>query len=371
MARRKAKTKITKREIFQIILSIVLLFIIYKINRVNVIRLFLWLVVVFIIAKNVVKFTKKLKNHRMMTFILVLLLSVVLDGIITVTFKRISVFTYNVLTIDNVKVYTSPGLRVWQCDKNKYKNFIVQPFSEKGYLCNAENVATIESNSFLNSVVENYNEYRNTYVKVKGPISKKNGQNSIEMRPYEQSDVTVNGYVEFQDTITLRVIFDEIIPELDNYDVYDEIVVLGQIKNLEQENGKYIVYMAGAKIMSEVELDKYTIVVNVKDKCDERLESLVVTSTKDVYTYCLSEINVSYPDKKYELADTLSSNKLDIKELYNDARAKKKNEKDNTTLFIMGSYNVVVCDETKSRDVIIGSPNLSLEKATCTPKVEG
>ena len=369
MARRK-QPKVTKNEMIQFIAAVILLFIIYLYNKTSIIRLLLWFIIMALIVKNTFKFFYKTKNYKLFTIILVFFLSIVIDGIITLTFKRIPVFTYNILTIDNVKVYTSPGLRVWQCEKDKYKNLVVQPFYEKGYLCNAENVATIDSNSFLNSIVENYNEYKNTYVKIKGPISKKNGQNTIEMRPYEQGDITVNGYVEFFDTITLRVIFEENNDELDNYDVYDEIIVLGQIKNLEQENGKYIVYMAGAKVLSTINLNEYTISVNVKDDCNGTIESLVVTDKNDIYTYCLNEIIVSYPDKKYELADSLSSNKIAIEELYNGAFEEKKSESDETKLYIIGNYHIVVCDESKSRDIIIGSTDLTLDKVTCTPKVE-
>ena len=366
---RKQQKKFTQKEVVELVIGLIILIVIYLINKTSIFRLLLWIALIALIAINSFKYLKITKNHKVLTIFLIFFLSIVVDGIITVTCKRIPVYTYNILIIDNVKVYTSPGLRVWQCDKNKFKDLIVQPFSEKGYLCDAENVATIDSNSFLNSIIENYSEYRNTYVKIKGPISKKNGQNTIEMRPYEQSDVTVNGYVEFQDTITLRVIFDENNNELDNYDIYDEIIVLGQIKNLEQEAGKYVVYMAGAKVLSTVNLNEYTITVNPNDSCSGNPESLVVTSTKDVYTYCLNEINVSYPDKKYELADILSSNKIGIEELYNGAFDTKKSESDETKLYIMGSYNVIVCDETKSRDVIIGPPSLSLDKVTCTPKV--
>ena len=369
MARRK-QPKITTKEKIEIAVAIALLLIIYLFNRINIIRLLLWIIIIALVSINIIKFVKFANKNKFFVVIIVFFLSIVIDGIITVTFKRIPVFTYNILTVDNVKVYTSPGLRVWQCEKNKNNNLIVQPFFEKGYLCNAENVSTIDSNSFLNSIVENYSEYKNTYVKVKGPISKKNGQNTVEMRPYEQSDVTVNGYVEFFDTITLRVVFEENNTELDNYDVYDEIIVLGQIKNLEQEDGKYVVYMAGAKILSTINLNEYTISVNLKDNCSNNIESLVVTNTHDIYNYCINDINIIYPDKKYELADALSSNKIDIEELYNGAFDNKKSESDNTMLYIMGNYNIIICDESKSRDVIIGSPDLSLDKVTCTPKVE-
>ena len=49
---------------------------------------------------------------------------------------------------------------------------------------------------------------------------------------YIETDVKVNGYVEFADNITLRILFNEQESILDNYDVYDEITIVGVIKNM-------------------------------------------------------------------------------------------------------------------------------------------
>ena len=98
-------------------------------------------------------------------------------------------------------------MRVWQCNEDDYDNIIVDPFYEKGYMCNANDIETVDINTFLNSVVQNHSEYKNNYVKIKGKISKKSGINSIEMRPYTETENKVNGYVEFANNITARVIF--------------------------------------------------------------------------------------------------------------------------------------------------------------------
>ena len=69
--------------------------------------------------------------------------------------------------------------------------------------------------------------------------NKKNGQNYIEMQPYETNSITVNGYVTFADNITLKIVFKDNTQELDYYDVYDEITIVGIIKNIEADKDRF------------------------------------------------------------------------------------------------------------------------------------
>ena len=75
------------------------------------------------------------------------------------------------------------------------------------------------------------------------------------MQPYTTTDITVNGYVTFADNITLRILFKQSEPLLDQYDVYDEITVVGIIKNMEQSHNKYVVYMYDTKISSNINIE--------------------------------------------------------------------------------------------------------------------
>ena len=366
-----AKKKNTKKEInfALLIIALVCVVIIYSINRLLFFRPLLWLVACIFLVGFFKQFIKINFKEYILATIFLLLASIVVDGIIVSIFNRIPAFTYNVVSSEKINIYYSPGLRVWQCDKNKYKHLIVDQFYNKGYVCDVEDIATIDSNSFLNSVVENYEDYKNQFVKIKGKISTKNSRTSIEMRPYIQSEIKVNGYVEFSKSIVLKIFFAQQEPALDEYDVYDDITVVGLIKNINNNNGEYIVYMDNAKILSSIDLKDFEISVTSAAKCNNEKTLLISHGNKDIYSYCLSEIFVSYGTITNELVDSISSDKISTKDLYRGYRNYESDE-DGNILYDMGSYKVLVCDEDTSRDVIIGRTKMKLSDNLCTPVSE-
>ncbi len=364
----KKKTTKKKKSSLSLIIALAMILIIYLINRLIFIRPVMWLfAVIFFVAYIRQYYRFKAKNT--ITLIVVLFfVSIVLDGIIVTIFKRVPAFTYNVVSSEKINIYYSPGLRVWQCDKNSYKGLIVDQFYNKGYVCDANDIVTIDANSFLNSVVENYEDYHNQYIKINGKISKKNSQTAIEMRPYIESEIKVNGYVEFSDSIVLKIFFKEAAKELDEYDVYDDITILGLLKNIEGSTGSYVVYMDDAKVLSANNLTNYDITVNPENKCSGK-KLLAANDKNDLYSYCLSEIFVSYAENTSELVDILSSNKLDIPDLYN-GYSKIESDENGNKMYRLNNYSVLVCNSDNSRDIIIGKKTMKFTDTGCTIKEE-
>lgn len=368
MAKKEDKRKLN---IPMLIISLVIILISIILNEEGVIRSLLWIISILIITINIVTTYKLRLHHSIIIFILLFFLSIMLDGIIVFTFKRIPVFTYNIISTEKTTVYNSIGLRVWQCDKNDFNKVKVDLFYNKGYQCDAEDIAVIDSNSFLNSVVENYSDYKNSYVKINGKISKKTGQNYIEMQPYEKTEVTLNGYVNFANNITLRIIFNESSEDLDNYDVYDEITTVGIIKNLEQESGNYVIYMYDSKVVSTINLNDYTVIANPSKKCETEKNIIYSNEQTTIYTYCLEDLIVTYPnDTKYELASVLSSKRISEKNLHEHSLDQEANIGDNSIIYRFDTYSLLVCDKDKSKDIIYGPPKMSFEDVTCELKEE-
>lgn len=362
MAKRKnAKKKRTDYK--PLIIALIIIILIYLINRLLFLRPIMWLVAVILISIYLKQFIKMSKKGLVLSIICLFFLSIVVDGIIVTLFKRIPAYTYSVISSDKVNIYYSPGLRIWQCDKNSYKDLIVDQFYNKGYACDVNDIVTIDVNSFLSSVIENYDDYGNKYVKVNGKISKKNSRVSIEMRPYTESEIKVNGYVEFSDNIVLKILFDKEDSNIDNYDIYDDITILGLVKNVEGTTGNYVIYMDNARILSETNLTDFEISVNPEPKCSEK-HLLVSNDNHNLYSYCLSEIFVSYEDTTSELVDTMSSNKLDVEDLYKNAESKETDDNKNT-MYRMSNYSVLVCNKETSKDVIIGKKNLKFNDVNC------
>lgn len=360
-------TKENKIKITLFIIVIILIVSSFLINRIIFIRpVFFLIALLLIIIINIMGRKNKILRS-MITFLVTLFLLVILDNLVVVTFKMIPVFSYNIINYEDIRVYNGIGVRVWQCNKNNYSNLLVDPFYKNGYMCDADDSEAVDANSFLNSVIENYDEYKNKYIKINGKISKKTSLSFIEMQPYEESSIKVNGYVTFADNITLRILFNEENEILGNYDVYDDIIVVGQIKNMEKEGKNYVIYMSDSKVVSDVSLDEYTLTVTPSTTCRDD-KSIFKSDNLNVYSHCIEDIIIDYGEKKYELSSALSSGKVKIDELYESPDNKDTND-DGDTLYMNDTYNVIVCNSLNSNDVIIGDSDMKFGDVVCERKV--
>ncbi len=364
----KTQSKPKKRDInyISLVLSIFIIILTMSVNEVSVIRPIMWILALILLTINIVRTFKFKPIHIIFIFLIVFVLSLVIDGLGALAFKHLPVFSYNITNVGNTKVYNSLGLRIWQCNKDK-KEYIFDLFNNNGYMCNAEDIDAIDSNSFLNSIVSNYSEYKNNYIKIKGKISKKTGQNYLEMRPYKESDIKINGEVSFADNITLRILFKNNSEELNNYDIYDEIVIVGLIKNLETSNNKYVIYMDEAKVVSNINLNDFNIGITSENPCTEK--RLVYSNLEhDIYTYCIQDMFINYPDNQYELANALSSNKLKYEDLINNPLDVQTYEEKNYVISTFANYSILTC--SNSKDVIISNKKADFSTIECNKIVE-
>lgn len=369
-----AKTK--KKEQFELdyksfFMGLILALIALAINDFTPVRIIIMILAVILITMSLVvknKIILKHPRHIFTIFLVILFASFFADAIAVKMIGRVPIYTISIINTEKARVYNSFGYRVWQCDKNNYEDLIIDLFNSKGYYCDAEDIEEIDINSFLNSVVENYDDYHNQFVKIRGKISLKNGRNNIEMEPYTESEITVNGYVNFADNITLRVLFNNNEPKLDNYDVYDEILVVGKIKNLETDGSRYIIYMSDSKILSSESYSTYTITANKEYTCTPQ-SPYIEMSNYNVYTYCLEpDINVSFNGKIYELSSALSSGKVTIKDILSKTST-VENDNNGNQIYRYKNYNIIKCNEEKSKDIIITSNDIKSDRVYCSPRV--
>lgn len=362
MVKRKKKIpqEVKKRKITATIIAIIIFIITFLINQGTVLRILLSLIAIGILTTAICYREKKLREFIPLIVIAILLLNIIVDTIVSYTFKRIPVYSYNIVTNGNNKVYNAVGIRVWQCDKNSNKNLKVTPFYERGFTCNPEDMDSIDANSFLQSVEKNYDDYKNNYLKIKGKISKISGTNIVELQAYENAEITVNGYVEFFENITLRVILDSK-DYLNTFDVYDDITLVGIIKNIDKTDNKTVVYMYEGKVVSDINLEEYDITVSSIKNCDIAPELIFSDGFDYIYSYCVNDVIISYNEEnKYELSAALSAGKITLNQLLNDTTKKEDNEIG--TLYTSKNYNIVKCNN----GYIIGDSKLSLNEKTCS-----
>ena len=342
--------------------SLILIIISVIIKESNAIRPILWILSIIIFAINLKKSTKYTNSKIIIFSLIMLFVSIVIDGVIVYSFKKIPVFTYSIIKKDNNIVYNSIGMRVWQCNEDDFENLKVDPFYKKGYMCNAKEIETIEINTFLNSVVQNHAEYKNNYVKIKGKISKKSGINSLEMKAYTETENKVNGYVEFADNITLKIVFKENDINLDSYDVYDEITVVGIIKNMESSQGNHVIYMSDTILVSSINLEEYTLNITKEKKCKQTITPIYNNNDITIYKYCLNDVIITFKDGQYELSSAISSNKVSVDSLYKDSPKTETND-NGDELHKFEDYNILVCGNKK--DIYIGDTKFKLNDITC------
>ena len=361
-----------KTNILYLIIAIVLLIIALLAPLKNIIRLF---VAIFsLLTLSLYKFIKLEKNKKFTPLYTLgyLIFYILLDSICVVTMNKLPIFSTHILNDENVRIYNALGYKVWQCNIEE-KELIIEPFNENGYLCDVEEIENIPINELITSLNNNYDEYRNRYVKTTGKISKKDGANYIEMQAYEENVENINGEVKFTDTITLAIYFPNYTNELDVYDVHDEITVVGKIKNMETVNDKRIIYMYETKLTSKIELDTYTVTATVtpsENKTSKEKQLLQETLENNIYKYGLDNIIVKYNDNlEYELSSVLSSNKLSINAIIEQAEEEitdKKNPDNKSKLYKFKTFNIIVCNPENSKDIFITSPKTEFDDIECT-----
>ena len=351
-----------------LVVGILLALIAILIKKFTPIRLILMIIATFVVTISLTQKNKVFLKHPryiLTIYLAILFISFFVDTIAVYMLSRIPIYTISIISTEKTRVYNGIGYRVWQCNKDDYNNLIVDIFNNKGYYCDGEDIEEIDSNSFLNAVIENYDDYKNKFVKIRGKISSKTSRNSIEMRPYTENEITVNGYVNFADNIALVILFNEEEPKLDNYDVYDEVLVVGKIKNIESTSNGHVIYMSDAKIVSSESYSTYTITANREYRCTPQ-SPYIEMEGYNVYTYCLTpDINVSFNGKNYELASALSSGKVTIEDILSKTSTVEEDEFGNK-IYHYSNYNIIKCNPENSMDIILTSKDTKISDVVCT-----
>ncbi len=335
-----------------IFIGVFLLLVSMVINYVTYLRIILNIIGIIILVIATVIQSEIKPKFVVLYFFLYLVIAILLDTVVVINFNRLPVYSYNIITSSESRVLNALGYRVWDC---KGKSLKVDRFYKLGYYCDASEMEAIDVNAFLAEAVENFDEYKNEYFKISGKISSKDGSSYIEMQPYKSSEITINGYVNFADNITLRALFNSTDEKIANYEVYDSITLIGRVWHKKEENNKYVIYMEDTKIVEEETKDDYEIIASGGQTCDNQKKLLYSGADYNLYIKCLNNIIVKYDEKNiYELSSLLSSGKIKIESLLEKAREEKTQESDGSKLYLYDDFRILKCSESAGSDIIIG-----------------
>ena len=252
---------------------------------------------------------------------------------------------------DNITIYNAIGYRTWRCQDQK---IVIDYFYQKEFLCDAKQIKTIEINTFSNQIITNYAAYDNQFVKIKGRISRIDGLTNIEMQAYNQTDNSVNGYVQFADGITLRVNFDSAQEVLTNYELYDIITVMGRIKDIAQNNDQQIINMVDSQIISDNSYQDFKLSLASNQLLYEEPKLTYNSPKLAIWNQFANSLMVTFNNQEiYELEFVLSSNKLTVNQILAKANTLATNYEQTIKVYSYNDYQIFVGQKREQTVIVI------------------
>ena len=192
---------VVAKRFISLILGVILLVVGLLMTRFNIIRMLLCIVSIILLtySSQLERDNKKLFIPLCAIFFLFFVIS--LDYLCVCTLKRVPIFSYSVIKSDDKMVYNAFGYRVWSCKNEAMK---VDPLYRLGYFCNVEGQTPENINNVLSSVVDNFDSYKGTYVKIVGRVAKVVDSKTFYMQSYKEE----NNLIKFDETNKLYVMFD-------------------------------------------------------------------------------------------------------------------------------------------------------------------
>lgn len=299
-----------KKKIVQKIIGILLVICAFLINKIYLGRiLLLFIGIIYLLFATVPK--KDYKKY-FLYFLLYFVILFVFDTSLVFAFKRKPVFSY-LISSNSTKIYNGIGYRVWECSSDDiFLDFKYQ----HSYMCNEDDIELSTINAIASDLPQNYDEYKNQFIKVEGKISAIDGINSLDMQAYEETEVKTNGYVSFFDNIVFRYYFKENNEELSNFELYDKVIILGRVKSLQKEQDKTIVEVVDCLFINTTIYDEFDINLISRDLNTSTPNVIFEKNDLIVYSKYPNNIMLKFSeDDIYELEFAISSSKMDINEM--------------------------------------------------------
>lgn len=340
-----------KKRTILIIIAFLLIIIPYFINTYSYLRLSSYILGLVLLAVLIFKYNKSFFT-TIIVLITIFVSSCFIDFILCYK-KHIPFISAEVISAKNVKTYYSIFYQINIC----YDNWNVDKFYQKGYSCEKDDLKKTSVNDFLNV----YESNKKRYIRVKGKISQIVGEKYIELKPYEEDGITINGTVNFKEDIVLRLSINNNDIDVKKLKIYDEIEFIGRVDKKIKENELNIYLFKDVQLYQTDLYENFEIIVNTDDKCELDKTMLVEINEIKYYTSCLKDINIRFDENNiYDLDYVLMDEKINLKDLL---KLNLENIKDanNNTLYKLDKLNILVCS---NKDVILGK-NILLENGYC------
>lgn len=321
-------------------------------NQYSFFRLFFLILgigcIVFTITKNPMK--------QFFYGILFLILFFTIDICLAKYANHVPILSYEIKSSDTISTYNSLLYRVYNCNGNQVFDFLYQ----KNYACDTS-LAEENVNSLLAHIVNNFSEYHNKFINVKGKISGIFGSSEISMQTFETLENGINGQVTFSDNITLTILSNNAFQKVEELKIYDTLNIIGRIDEIKNNGQNKEIIMKDAIIISRNNFATYEINVIKSKSCEADLKLMSKTDEYNYYSSCLDSIYINYDhENRYELSYVLTDKRMTFEMLTQNVEKQEYKEVD---FYEYPDFHVIKCKN--SNNVIIGNGKVKSNASYC------
>ena len=346
---------IVKKRFISLIIGILLLVIALWMNGFNLLRAILCILSIITLTYS---FQLERENKKVFMPLLIIFFSlfvIALDYLVVSAFKKTPILSYSIVTSNYGTVYNAVGYRVWKC---KDETFKVDPLYKLGYFCQKESLSTENINNVLSTIANNFDDYKDTYVKVIGRVSNIVNDTVFYMQMFKED----NGIIRFDETTKLYVEFNYANNNVTSLTPNSIVTVVGKIDHKENNN----IYMVDSSFVKE-STSSGDVVFGAEENiyCEFDKQLWFQTSDNIFYKSCIEDVNININGNQYNLQNAIKNNLITLQEIENEAKGYQEQSKDKSLIFVYNDFKILVCDPNVSRDVIVGRSSMEFSDGYC------
>lgn len=346
---------IIKKRIISLVIGTLFLIIALALNTFNLFRTILALSSIVLVTYSM-QLERNSKKIFIPLYVIVLTFFVIgIDYLNVSLFKKTPIITTSIITNESGVVYNGIGYRVWKCNNSDIK---VDPLYRIGYYCEVENMSAESVNNALPTINDNFDHYKGNYVKILGRVSKVENDSKFIMETYKE----INNTVQYNNQFKLLVNFNYGSNKVTELKENDIVTVVGRI---ESKFGNEIT-MVDAKFKDEA-TSQGDVSFDAENNiyCEYDKELWFQTDKNIYYKSCINDVNITVDNKQYNLMNAISNSIITLEQIENESLGYETQSKDNSTMYKYKDFNILVCDRSYSRDVIVGRSSMSFTDGYC------
>lgn len=343
-----------KKRFISMIIGVLLLLIALLMTKFNIIRVFLCILSIIVLTySNQLERTNK-KVFIPLFVIIFTFFVIALDYLVVCTLKKPPIISYGIVTTKYGTVYNAIGYRVWSC---KNDTFVVDPLYKQGYYCEKESMSSENINNVLSTVVNNFDDYKDSYVKIIGRVSKIESDKTFYMQMFKEND----GVIKFDETYRLYVEFNT---KVDMASLSPNVIIT-VIGKIDRRDGNYIYMIDSSFTKEQISTDDVLFNAQTNIYCEYDKQLWFQTSDNIFYKSCIEDINLKINDNIYNLQNAILNNLISLNEIKEEALGYQSQSKDGSLLYNYKNFKMLICDPKTSKDVIIGRSEMDFSDGYC------